>query len=104
MRCPSNGSRSARSTAASASVIRSLRTYTSPRYAARVISDGKGFVRIAQLRGRIAALARGGRYDLTLELLGDLVRADLGLGLPADALLRARHTAQLAEERGEPIA
>lgn len=69
-----------------------------------MIADGKAFVRIAQLRGRIAALARGGRYDLTLELLGDLVRADLGLGLPADALLRARQTAELAEERGEPIA
>ncbi|MEO8844088.1 MAG: hypothetical protein ABI591_02625 [Kofleriaceae bacterium] len=69
-----------------------------------MIADGKAFVRIAQLRGRIAALARGGRYDLTLELLGDLVRADLGLGLPADALLRARQSARLAEERGEPIA
>ena len=69
-----------------------------------MIGDGKAFVRIAQLRGRIAALARGGRYDLTLELLGDLVRADLGLGLPADALLRARQSAELSDARGEPVA
>jgi len=69
-----------------------------------VIADGKAFVRVAQLRGRIATLARGGRYDLALDLLGDLVRADLGLGLPADALLRARQAAQLAGGRGEPVA
>ena len=61
-------------------------------------------MRVAQLRGRIATLARGGRYDLALDLLGDLVRADLGLGLPADALLRARQAAQLATGRGEPTA
>lgn len=69
-----------------------------------MIADGKGFVRIAQLRGRIATLARGGRYDLALDLLGDLVRADLALGLPADALLRARQVAQVARGRGEPTA
>lgn len=74
------------------------------RYAREVIADGKGFVRVAQLRGRIATFARGGRYDLALDLLGDLVRADLGLGLPADALLRARQAAQLATGRGEPVA
>ena len=61
-------------------------------------------MRVAQLRGRIATLARGGRYDLALDLLGDLVRADLALGLPADALLRARQVAQLARGRGEPVA
>lgn len=69
-----------------------------------MIADGKGFVRAAQLRGKIATLARGGRYDLALDLLGDLIRADLGLGLPADALLRARQAAQLAAGRGEPVA
>jgi hypothetical protein len=57
-------------------------------------------VRLAQLRGRIATLARGGTYDLAHRLLGDLVRADLALGLPADALQRARQVAQLAEETG----
>ena len=69
-----------------------------------MIADGKGFVRVAQLRGRIATLARGGRYDLALDLLGDLVRADLALGLPADALLRARQVAQVSRGRGELVA
>jgi tetratricopeptide (TPR) repeat protein len=69
-----------------------------------VIADGKAFVRLAQLRGRIAALARGGRYDVTIDLLGELVRADLALGLPADGLLRARQAAELAEARGESAA
>ncbi len=69
-----------------------------------VLPDGKALVRIAQLRGRIATLARGGRYDMALELLGELTRADLALGLPADGLLRARQAAQLAEERGESVA
>ena len=66
--------------------------------------DGKGLVRLAQLRGRIAALARGGRFDIAAGLLHELARADLALGMPADALLRARQTAQLADERGEPVA
>jgi len=66
--------------------------------------EGQALVRIAQLRGRIAMFARGGRYDLAATLLGELVRADLGLGLPSDALLRARQTAELANARGEPLA
>jgi hypothetical protein len=66
--------------------------------------DGKALVRLAQLRGRIAALARGGRFDIAAGLLHELARADLALGMPADALLRARQTAQLADERGEPVA
>ena len=37
-------------------------------------------------------------------MLGELVRADLALGLPADGLLRARQAALLAETRGEPLA
>ncbi len=37
-------------------------------------------------------------------MLGELVRADLALGLPADGLLRARQAAQLAEARGEALA
>lgn len=61
-------------------------------------------MRIAQLRGRIAAFARGGRYELAASLLGELIRADLWLGLPADALLRARQSAALASARGEPLA
>jgi hypothetical protein len=61
-------------------------------------------VRLAQLRGRIATFARGGNYDLAHRLLGDLVRADLALGLPADALQRARQVAQLAEETGDSVA
>ena len=67
-------------------------------------SQGKAWVRLAQLRGRIATMARGGRYDHTARLLGELTRADLALGLPADALLRARQAAQLAEENGDPTA
>lgn len=66
--------------------------------------EGQALVRIAQLRGRIATLARGGRYDLAASLLGELIRADLGLGLPADALLRARQGAALASTRGEGLA
>ncbi|MBA3455523.1 MAG: hypothetical protein H0T42_20690, partial [Deltaproteobacteria bacterium] len=66
--------------------------------------DGKAWVRLAQLRGRIATFARGGRYQTAARLLGELTRADLALGLPADALLRARQAAQLAEERGAPSA
>ena len=66
--------------------------------------DGKALVRLAQLRGRIAALARGGRYDIAAPLLGELTRADLALGLPADGLQRARQAAELATQRGEPIA
>lgn len=66
--------------------------------------DGRGFVRLAQLRARIATLARGGRYELAGTLLHELTRADLALGLPADGLLRARQAAELAEERGEPTA
>ena len=58
-------------------------------------------MRLAQLRGRIATLARGGHYESASQLLGELTRADLSLGLPADAVLRARQAAQLAEERGE---
>ncbi|MEO6771604.1 MAG: hypothetical protein ABI467_01095 [Kofleriaceae bacterium] len=69
-----------------------------------MIADGKRFVRVARLRGRIATLARGGCDDLAVDLLGDLVGADLELGLPADALLRARQAAQLAAGRGEPVA
>jgi hypothetical protein len=69
-----------------------------------VIADGKAFVRLAQLRARIAALVRGGHYDIAIDLLGELVRADLALGLPADGLLRARQAAELAAERGEPVA
>jgi hypothetical protein len=61
-------------------------------------------VRIAQLRGEIAVLARGGRFDVAARLLGELTRTDLQLGLPADGILRARQLAQLAEERGEPLA
>ncbi len=66
--------------------------------------DGPALVRIAQLRGRIAAFARGGHYELVEGLLGDLIRADLGAGLTTDALLRARQTAGLASARGEPLA
>ena len=69
-----------------------------------VIADGKAFVRLAQLRGRIAALVRGGRFDVATDLLGELVRADLALGLPADSLLRARQAAELATARGEAVA
>ncbi|MFT3699670.1 MAG: hypothetical protein QM831_41360 [Kofleriaceae bacterium] len=69
-----------------------------------MIASGKAFVRIAQLRGRVAQLARGGRYDVALDLLDELIRADLTLGLPADALLRARQAAALADGRGEPVA
>jgi hypothetical protein len=73
-------------------------------YALQVTADGKAVVRLAQLRGRIAAFARGGRYDLAIDLLGELVRVDLALGLRADGVQRARQAAQLAEERGEPSA
>jgi hypothetical protein len=66
--------------------------------------DGRAVVRLARLRGRIAALARGGAFEIARELLAELVRADLALGLPADALLRARQAAQLAEARGGPTA
>jgi hypothetical protein len=66
----------------------------------RVVS----LVRIAQLRSEIGVLARGGRFDVAARLLGELTRADLQLGLPADGILRARQLAQLAEERGEPLA
>lgn len=62
--------------------------------------DGRGFVRLAQLRARIATLARGGRFELAGKLLHELTRADLALGLPADSLLRARQAAALAEEQG----
>ncbi|HTR53897.1 MAG TPA: hypothetical protein VMJ10_24550 [Kofleriaceae bacterium] len=61
--------------------------------------DGKALVRLAQLRGRIAALARGGRLELAGDLLRELARADLVLGLPADAILRARQAVQLDEAR-----
>ena len=61
-------------------------------------------VRLAQLRARIATLARGGRFDLAGKLLHELTRADLALGLPADGLLRARQAAELAEQRGERVA
>jgi hypothetical protein len=75
-----------------------------PVYARSV--DGKALVRLAKLRGRIAALARGGRFDITGRLLGELVRADLALGLPADGLRRARQAVELARERedGAPVA
>ncbi len=66
--------------------------------------DGRALVRLAQLRGRVATLARGGRFELASPLLGELVRADLALGLPADGLLRARQAAELADARGEPLA
>ncbi len=66
--------------------------------------EGQALVRIAQLRRRIALFARGGRYDLAASLLGELIRADLGLALPADALLRARQAAALASTRSEPLA
>lgn len=66
--------------------------------------EGQALVRIAQLRGRIALFARGGRYDLAAALLGELVRADLDLGLSSDAILRARQRAELAKARGEPLA
>jgi hypothetical protein len=65
---------------------------------------GKAWVRLAQLRGRIATLARGGELDGTTTLLTELTRADITLGLPADALLRARQAAELAEEHGAPSA
>jgi hypothetical protein len=71
---------------------------------APIVADGSAVVRLAQLRGRIAALARGGHYDLTIDLLGELARIDLALGLSADGVQRARQAAQLAEERGEPSA
>ena len=66
--------------------------------------DGKAFVRLAQLRARIGTLARGGRFELAGQLLHELTRTDLALGLPADGLLRARQAAALAEERGTPSA
>jgi hypothetical protein len=69
-----------------------------------VIADGKAVVRLARLRGRIAALARGGRYDLAIDLLGELVRVDLALGLPADGVQRARQAAELALATGAPSA
>jgi len=69
-----------------------------------VSADGTVVVRLAQLRGRIASFARGGRYDLAIDLLGELARVDLALGLPADGIQRARQAAQLAEERGESTA
>ncbi|MDX2091666.1 MAG: hypothetical protein SFX73_27645 [Kofleriaceae bacterium] len=69
----------------------------------RAIS-GKAWVRLAQLRGRIATLARGGELDGTTSLLAELTRADLVLGLPADALLRARQAAELAEQYSAPAA
>lgn len=69
-----------------------------------VTADGKAVVRLAQLRGRIAAFTRGGRYDLAIDLLGELARVDLALGLRADGVQRARQAAQLAAERGEPSA
>lgn len=66
--------------------------------------DGKAWVRLAQLRGRIAVLARGGQYDDAVRRLGELTRFDLAVGLPADGLLRARQAAALAEEQGSPTA
>jgi len=39
------------------------------------VVDGKAYVRVAQLRGRIAALVRGGRFDIVPRLLGELTRA-----------------------------
>ena len=66
--------------------------------------DGKAWVRLAQLRGRIAVLARGGQYDDAVHRLGELIRFDLAVGLPADGLLRARQAAALAEEQGSPTA
>ncbi|MBV8760727.1 MAG: hypothetical protein JO257_25770 [Deltaproteobacteria bacterium] len=66
--------------------------------------DGRGLVRLAQLRGEIALLARGGRFDVVASMLGELARTDVALGLPADGILRARQAAVLAEERGEPVA
>lgn len=68
------------------------------------MSDGRDVVRLAHLRGQIAALARGGRYDLAIDLLGELARVDLALGLPADGVQRARQAAQLADETGAPSA
>ena len=65
---------------------------------------GKRWVQLAQLRGRIARLARGGQLDVVASLMPELVRADLALALPADGLLRARQAAQLAEEHGAPTA
>ena len=68
------------------------------------MSEGTPVVQLAQLRARIAAFARGGRYDLAIGLLGELARIDVVLGLPADSVQRARQAAQLASERGEPSA
>ncbi len=68
------------------------------------MSEGTPVVQLAQLRARIAAFTRGGRYDLAIGLLGELARVDLVLGLPADGVQRARQAAQLADERGEPSA
>jgi hypothetical protein len=68
------------------------------------VSEGTPVVQLAQLRARIAAFARGGRYDLAIGLLGELARVDLALGLSADGVQRARQAAQLAAERGEPSA
>ncbi|HEX4454431.1 MAG TPA: hypothetical protein VH143_26400 [Kofleriaceae bacterium] len=68
------------------------------------MSEATPVVQLAQLRARIAAFARGGRYDLAIGLLGELARVDLALGLAADGVQRARQAVQLADERGEPSA
>jgi hypothetical protein len=53
------------------------------------------------LRSRIAALGRGGEYDLAIRLLHEHAALDLGVGLPSDSVRRAHQAAALAEHAGD---
>ena len=64
--------------------------------------NGKDWVRIAQLRARIAAFAPHSRRRPQPAAGDDSAR--VVLGTPADGLLRTRQVAELAEGRGEPTA
>ena len=59
---------------------------------------------IANLRKQAAVLARGGEYSATSDVLADLVATSLAAALPADALLRARQSVELALLEGESSA
>lgn len=49
----------------------------------------------------IAALARGGEYELAAGRLRELAALDLRAGLTADALLRGRQAAEIARDHGD---
>ena len=66
-----------------------------------VTAAAKDLTAAARLRIEIAALARGGEYDLATARLCELAALDLRAGLTADALLRSRQAATIARDHAD---